>query len=655
VYIRSDDSFASISDPDASIIRDFAHKGGGLVLAGIAWYWAGLPGNEHLVDYPTNKLLRGSGLFLTGVYGSSGSHRVRGPGAITLPNRAFHAVYALEELISSDLDEQTMKVASTVVSNAMDAGILDVHARDYEAKLKEFATRVKAPTALNPVYKGSKDYAALVLQSAIAKSIPVSSIFALPAAADFPGRVASGSEHVSRTVSIDGSYEGYDDFYVYSNPNADVMRSTGMYAAAGEAVTIHLPSVAVSAGLGVLIGCHTDKVDTHRKEGEAIERVVEVTRRFELTSTVTTVGSALGGLIYITVPAGTSLGRVDVAVAGAYDAPTFVLGRDTDSDWNDRIKYLPAPWAEFISPQFIITVPREDAMRVVNPVKLMTMWEELMTLYGTLGGQPPGWVRPRPERFVTDRQISNGWMHSGYPLMGQIVGIWGNWWTNYRDDRLIDADWIRMHGSWGPFHELGHNHQYSPWILPGTTETTCNLWSVYLNEHLSAAQHSELSDEKRRSRLLAYMASGPDFDAKWEVWTALETYLQLKEAFGWGIFADLFRQYRQAKASGDWLIGTLPTSNYDKLNEWARRSSLTVNKNLGPFYTTWGFSLSSSTLTQIGKLPDWLDDPMAVHRKGRLLLAEHPPSVLRPADRCVTNDAGAVICYELSPAGQDRS
>ena len=57
------------------------------------------------------------------------------------------------------------------------------------------------------------------------------------------------------------------------------------------------------------------------------------------------------------------------------------------------------------------------------------------------------------ERFVVDRQISAGWMHSGYPVMAHLAS----------SEEVLSLTSLQANGAWGPFHELGHNHQVDDW------------------------------------------------------------------------------------------------------------------------------------------------------------------------------------------------
>ena len=347
----------------------------------------------------------------------------------------------------------------------------------------------------------------------------------------------------------------------------------------------------MSQELQVLIGCHTDGLWNK----DSIERFPTVHRSYKLNGTTTVATSAFGGLVYITVPPGTDLGMIEVTIDGAYPAPVYFHGETPEAEWNETIRNYPGPWAEFVSDKLVITIPSADAQTIDYPVALMNFWDGVLDAMADL--ELTSHDRARAERFVMDRQISLGWMHSGYPIMGHVTGVMD----------LIDSVAIQESGSWGPFHELGHNHQYMPWLLPGTTETTCNLWSVYISEHHlgmdPGTAHPAISPEERTQRMADYLATGPDFE-QWSVWVALETYLQLKEAFGWELFQNLFSEYRGLEPQ------EIPADDTARINEWVRRSSWITGKDLGPFYVAWGLPVDQWVLDEIASLPPWLENPM---------------------------------------------
>lgn len=123
-----------------------------------------------------------------------------------------------------------------------------------------------------------------------------------------------------------------------------------------------------------------------------------------------------------------------------------------------------------------------------------------------------------------------GWMHSGYPIMCHLESV----------QELISETGMRSRGLWGPIHELGHNQQQHGWEFPPhTTEATCNLWSVYVHEMVlgipRAQAHPALNPAKREKRITTHLGKGAPL-RNWNVWTALETYLQVlsRNSGRWG-------------------------------------------------------------------------------------------------------------------------
>ena len=73
------------------------------------------------------------------------------------------------------------------------------------------------------------------------------------------------------------------------------------------------------------------------------------------------------------------------------------------------------------------------------------------------------------------------------------------------------------------------------WVFSGSSIS----WARALEPHYQLIVYLALDPAERQKRIAAYLATGPDF-AQWDVWTALETYLELQEAFGWAPFEALF-------------------------------------------------------------------------------------------------------------------
>ncbi|XP_042069791.1 TRPM8 channel-associated factor homolog [Haplochromis burtoni] len=284
-----------------------------------------------------------------------------------------------------------------------------------------------------------------------------------------------------------------------------------------------------------------------------------------------------------------------VTVQKAVTAPYYKSGVTTAAEWL-TLRTAPSPWAELEFENIVLTVPSDAIRDLERPDKVAALWDEIMRAIADLAAKPHKF--PRKERFVTDVQISAGWMHAGYPIMAhhasaaELVGV------------------KKSKELWGPIHELGHNQQRSCWEFPShTTECTCNLWSVYVNEEvlgLNRAQaHDELPLAKRKSRVEKYIKGGREL-SDWKLWVALETYLQLQEKFGWDAFKKVFAAYHR--------MSDIPDDNNTKMNLYAETFSQTVKMNLTGFFKAWGWPIEAATEMKMSKLPYWNDHPMTQYR-----------------------------------------
>ncbi|MEM8528639.1 MAG: M60 family metallopeptidase, partial [Bacteroidota bacterium] len=378
-----------------------------------------------------------------------------------------------------------------------------------------------------------------------------------------------------------------------------IWKSTGLYAAAGESIKVVIPSELVDKKLGVQIGCHTDNLSG--KSNPA--RFPQIVRREALTSAETTFSSPFGGLIYITIPKDEGdqdfPDNVSISIENTVPAPYFVLGETNLNEWRSRIRNHPAPWAELASSTLIITVPSEQIRALEDPVELMEFWDNIQNANADLAVIPR--ERPYPERFVSDIQISYGLMHAGYPIMMPTS----------LSPNILTTD-IANAGGWGYYHELGHNHDEPDYMPNGTSEVTPNFWTLYVIE--------QVSDQTAREGFEGWARRAPevDFEAqsdpsndknlnaeKWNkspdyASVKLAMYLQLKEAFGWGTYKKVFKEYSELPADQK------PSSSAQKKDQWCIRFSKACGYNLAPFFDLWDFDVSDEAKAEVEHLPVWM-------------------------------------------------
>lgn len=555
-------------------------RGGGVLACATGWGWVQLnPGQSISRDFLGNRLLAQAGLGFSAAMSDRTSPQGFAVGPESSPY--VNAGAALDALLAQGTGTQALAPAEQMQI----AAILPQAARAVGSAEREFLPRLEAlvtgtaeavvPTQKDPVRATDGLKRLLVsLQTDRLARTPVEDVTAHPAAADFPGAVPAAAPRVTQTIRLDTGVPRW--------------HSTGLYAAAGEKIAVTLPAAASGKGLAVRLGCHSDGL-WQRPDWW---RFPEITRSFALRAETTVAASAFGGLVYIDVPGGCKLGAIDVRIEGAVRAPLYVHGTTSLDEWRSTIRAYPGPWAEVASDKVIITVPSANIRDLDDPADLMVFWDSVLDASADLAARERR--RDSPERYVADRQISAGYMHSGYPIMTFLDAA----------PRFVSVQTLRGKGDWGMFHEMGHNHQSGDWTFDGTGEVTENLFSLYILETCCAGApvHEAVTPANITKRIRAHLL---DHKADFEAWkadpfTGLVMYIQLRQAFGWEAYKKVFAEYR---ALAD---AQRPTADDGKRDQWLTRLSRTVGRNLGPFFQAWGVPTSAAARAAIADLPVWM-------------------------------------------------
>jgi hypothetical protein len=407
-------------------------------------------------------------------------------------------------------------------------------------------------------------------------ALPADAVIAHPAGDDFPGAVPADAPRIPRSIPLETEIPRW--------------HSTGLYAAPGETITVRVPEHAVGQGLQLRIGCHKDKLWAERIG--IWKRVPEITRVWRLDGAMTRCANAFGGPIYIVVPRGCAMGTTVVEIEGGVAAPFFERGKTRVQEWRETLRHAPAPWAELAGHKLILSLPSDQVRRLEDPQAVVAFWDAVVAAQDELAAVTD---RVSPERIVLDRQISAGYMHSGYPIMAHL------------DQASKVANLEALHqGNWGLFHELGHNHQRRDWTFQGTGEVTCNLFSMYTFERvcrLPMEGHRAMKHDKRAQRMSRYFDGEGTF-ADWtsDPFLALLTYHQLIQGFGWEPFTAVFQEYQTLSKS------ERPSEDSARRDQFMVRFSKQVNRNLGPFFEAWKIPTSDAARESIRHLPAWMPE-----------------------------------------------
>uniref|UniRef100_A0AAG2UWM7 TRPM8 channel associated factor 2 n=1 Tax=Homo sapiens TaxID=9606 RepID=A0AAG2UWM7_HUMAN len=639
------------SDKEAKQLQEFVAEGGGLLIGGQAWWWASQnPGHCPLAGFPGNIILNCFGLSILPQTLKAGCFPVPTP-----EMRSYHFRKALSQFQAILNHENGNLEKSCLAKLRVDgAAFLQIPAEGVPAYISLHrllrkmlrGSGLPAVSQENPVASDSYEAAVLSLATGLAHSGTDCSQLAQGLGTWTCSSSLYPSKHPI-TVEINGiNPESHSVIQVgmqwrdlsscnlhllglsnsplsascvagttgtrhhawlifvflverefHRKGNNDCWVSTGLYLLEGQNAEVSLSEAAASAGLRVQIGCHTDDLTKARK----LSRAPVVTHQCWMDRTERSVSCLWGGLLYVIVPKGSQLGPVPVTIRGAVPAPYYKLGKTSLEEWKRQMQENLAPWGELATDNIILTVPTTNLQALKDPEPVLRLWDEMMQAVARLAAEP--FPFRRPERIVADVQISAGWMHSGYPIMCHLESV----------KEIINEMDMRSRGVWGPIHELGHNQQRHGWEFPPhTTEATCNLWSVYVHETVlgipRAQAHEALSPPERERRIKAHLGKGAPL-CDWNVWTALETYLQLQEAFGWEPFTQLFAEYQT--------LSHLPKDNTGRMNLWVKKFSEKVKKNLVPFFEAWGWPIQKEVADSLASLPEWQENPMQVYLRAR--------------------------------------
>ena len=579
-------------DYDNAALVDFMISGGGLIMGGHAWYWS-YSNSDVAHNYPGNKIAKSTGLFVSSDWGYNDVYFQNIPHEYSTISNAIAGVLA-DRIDGVEMDADDASVAYSALSDC--TGIVTLDYTDFWTPLRHLVNQTGYTVIPYSTLWSSTGYELgadpvadiiLRLEDALMFGLPADELPIHPSHVEFPGEVPSNATRISRTVTVNATQSGLPSNFGYSNARSSLRMSTGLYAPPGEIITISVDQETSELGFSILIGAHTDGLWNK----EIIKRHSRIYRTWSIENTTTIVANAFGGPIYAYIPAGSAFGEINVTISGAIRAPLFVLGETSDFEWIYSEKDNPAPWAELVSNNFIMTVPSSEIRDLNNPSQLMNWWDRALEMEHELYGFEP-W--PRVERAVFDVQISVGWMHSGYPFMAHDLSV----------PDVVNYTHMSENGDWGMFHELGHNHQWMPSTLPGTTETSCNFASVYLMEDLVGVDgHGAVDPEQRRNRMESYFTDGSNI-SNWSVWTALDTYLIIKEEWGWNPITEALSVYYNLSPA------EVPSTEEEEFNTWVLHLSNSTGYNLAPYHAAWGFPLNENTYSALEHLPIWVEDPL---------------------------------------------
>ena len=568
---------------DAEKVVDFVKAGGGLVGASLGWgYMYFNPSADFANDFLDNRVCAELG-FLAG---KSYTGRIDGAYPARLESRPVGVTVkeALAEVarwneLTDDERAQALAPLSVVIDALPDG---------FRPELRAAIDKATESPELERL--------AVLARRNRWLADPEKPVAADPLARVYPGEVEKVSAEKARVEKVRVERAGVEQLKIEKDIEIDLKvprwHSTGLYAVAGEGVTVTVPEGAEKLGLKVRIGTTMDDLTGLAKWN----RAPTVTCEVPLVKPSTTVYSPFGGLVYIVVPE-----KVDnstmfhdscfmLHVAGAIMSPRFKLGRDTQEKFARECVETAAPWGEIEGDEFIITAETKNLAQVDDAKWIAEYWDTVLREDRLLAGRES---RAYPERYTTDVQLTAGDLHNGYPLMGHIEPS---------GDITLDKAKLARGEAWGIYHEIGHNHQLRSWTPACCGEVTVNLFTVLA---LEKAAHCDWRDDRFTSgrgngarRVDAWVRGGKGFENwKKDYFLQLELYLRLLDAYGFDAYRRVITRYEKKELKPN------EADDADIFNVFIRAFSDEVKENLAPVFAAWSIPVTDETREYCSRYP----------------------------------------------------
>ena len=287
-------------------------------------------------------------------------------------------------------------------------------------------------------------------------------------------------------------------------------------------------------------------------------------------------------LLYIRYTGSKTDQEIEVTVEGGWKVPFFELGVTDNASFREQLETFKSYVdIQLMSRRGIIVLARNIALKYKNQdwEDLLTTLDEVVDMEEYISGLDGSSElhAPTGNRYLlTQTRDSRYWMAAT------------NYRTFYNSVDAIDfvASKDKLFGDgWGPWHEIGHQHQLSAITWNETVEVTVNIYSLAVERKFG--HESRLKRENRWPAIMEYLSrpeKEKDFnDSALGPFLRLGLYQQLWLAYGDDFLIRLHQQIREEDVS--------PQSREAKMGYLMLTSSKVAGEDLSGFYRAWGFEI----------------------------------------------------------------
>jgi len=396
LVIMNLNSVGEVSSDMFNMLDQFLKRGGGLIVVATAWAHS----ITTPVKFPGNVFLARAGISWYTSYFSSSPF----VSSLSMNISDLNPYWKLDEIVNTgSLGLSNVKTVGSMLSDIYPS-------LSTPLSLNTIETFGKAKTAYDSMCNpNSIVIPATTAQSKFcinmvdmlnkANALPLENNPQIVQAEKFPGTAAGLSFNNASIVSVD----------VTISTQRKRWQCSGYYALPGANITI---TVSNTYGIsGIVIGSHTDDISN----SDTWNRWPTISSTFYLSSSTNSTSwfiATNGGTIFFDVSV-IPLSFTARIVGQVVKTPFFRSDLHTNTDWL-QIRDYPGPWVEIESAHFVFNVESSYARSITDAKAITDYWESVMLIYYDLSQRG---IRNYKERFQVDKQISVGYMHSGYPIM----------------------------------------------------------------------------------------------------------------------------------------------------------------------------------------------------------------------------------------------
>ena len=424
----------------------------------------------------------------------------------------------------------------------------------------------------------------------------------------FPGAVAPPTDpdevyEVQINANVPRQF-GFTHIFKYEAAR----RPTGAYLAPGSVARVTVPAALVNKGYNIRVNAHVHQLERLN----FYRRMDFISKVYPITSTTTEVASPIGGGIYIEIPYGEEGGLQTIefqnTVRSAFYSNT-VARQTTLNEWLNEERNHPAPWTDFESDVYQMTLPRDWVYawgvgnnNGDNPVEVMEEWSDVMRTVNRMFG----YKEPRAKTTlytIADTSIRANVNSPGYPQSNSVFNP-----SSASQNGRANHDFLNgpRFADFARLHELGHAEYFTK--FPGEVESAVNLLYVFghyydLEVSIDEALGRSVGNASRRNW------SRDQNAIHWMVTTEfrnqVDNMAQQQQGFqqrGYTEYVDiaymfgldsLGRFWHQDHVDFENGISRVNGRNNDQPFGRIQRLSLAAGINLDPLHHFWGSSASN--------------------------------------------------------------